>query len=832
MANFEHLFPKGTASAEDYKYPRKPPRIEFKVPPRDDRVGHGQQLAQEVLSAERAVREHAKELPEEERPKGVVLDFQSDPGFKLKLESLETVPSGIELRNSRMVGSVMHGTVFVPEGKVGIFIRKFETYAHKDHPRSGKPWNKDLAESITRIRLAALESFWTDAGAFPSETSEPLWWEIWLREVTNPHDIASVFRERAEAVKIQVGPLEIRFPERRVLLARATLQQWAAFENLFDILAELREAKTPAGEFVDLPPVDQGDFVHDARRRISPPPASAPSVCHLDTGVNRWHPLLEFALAEEHWLTVMPNWSPADTDPQQHGTGMAGLALYGDLTSMLESDGSVELRHRLESVRFYRADQPHDPELYGEITAQAASRIEIAAPERARRAFCLTVTADGRDEGYPSSWSARVDEVCAGIEDNEKAAPSRLLFVSAGNVPLEGRRDYPNYNHVQGMQDPAQSWNAVSVGAYTEKAFIHSSGYGDWQPIAEPGQLSPASSTSLIWKNKSWPLKPDFVMEGGNNAIDPATGRADSVDDLMLLTTRVSPDGAFLTTTGDTSAATALAARYAAIIWAHYPNPWPETVRGLLVHSARWTDRMLEEFPTAQRHNRLRCYGHGVPNLQRALRSLHNAATLVIEEILQPYHEVIKKDEKSHIKRTIETRDMHLHRLPWPTQVLEDLSEIIVRMRVTLSYFIEPSPGRRGWTRKHRYQSHGLRFDVKRPLESEDEFHKRISKAARDEGEGVDTERDDRQWDIGPQLRSKGSIHSDTWTGTAVELARCGVLAVYPVSGWWRERKHLECWDRQARYSLIVTIETPETDVYTAIANQIGIPTPVEIATE
>ncbi len=326
MANFEHLFPKGTASAEDYKYPRKPPRIEFKVPPRNDRVGHGQQLAQEVLSAERAVREHAKELPEEERPKGVVLDFQSDPGFKLKLESLETVPSGIELRNSRMVGSVMHGTVFVPEGKVGIFIRKFETYAHKDHPRSGKPWNKDLAESITRIRLAALESFWTDAGAFPSETSEPLWWEIWLREVTNPHDIASVFRERAEAVKIQVGPLEIRFPERRVLLARATLQQWAAFENLFDILAELREAKTPAGEFVDLPPVDQGDFVHDARRRISPPPASAPSVCHLDTGVNRWHPLLEFALAEEHWLTVMPNWSPADTDPQQHGTGMAGFA--------------------------------------------------------------------------------------------------------------------------------------------------------------------------------------------------------------------------------------------------------------------------------------------------------------------------------------------------------------------------------------------------------------------------------------------------------------------------------------------------------------------------
>lgn len=234
--------------------------------------------------------------------------------------------------------------------------------------------------------------------------------------------------------------------------------------------------------------------------------------------------------------------------------------------------------------------------------------------------------------------------------------------------------------------------------------------------------------------------------------------------------------------------------------------------------------------------NRLRCYGYGVPHLQEALRSVHNAATLVIEETLQPFHEVAKQNEKGHTKRSIQTKDMHLHRLPWPTQVLEDLGEIEVRMRVTLSYFIEPGPGRRGWKRKYRYQSHGLRFDVKRPEENEDEFHKRISNAAREEDEKVDGGTDDRQWTVGPQLRSKGSIHCDTWTGTAVELARCGVLAVFPVSGWWRERKHLKCWDRQARYTLIVTIETPETDVYTPIAHQIGIPTPVptpvEIETE
>jgi hypothetical protein len=32
---------------------------------------------------------------------------------------------------------------------------------------------------------------------------------------------------------------------------------------------------------------------------------------------------------------------------------------------------------------------------------------------------------------------------------------------------------------------------------------------------------------------------------------------------------------------------------------------------------------------------------------------------------------------------------------------------------------------------------------------------------------------------LGQQLRRKGSIHSDTWTGTAAKLAECGVIAVY-----------------------------------------------------
>ncbi len=822
MADLKHLFPKNTATTEQYTYGPRLPAIEFKLPSRDDRVGHGRQLIRQIKSAERESEEQAEKAPKATRAKGFTLEFCSDPGFKLKLESLDIRGSGIELLNSRVdKNGVMHATVFVPEGKAGIFVRRFEAYTKED-TKKGKPKNKPLVESITEVRLAVLErSFWTDAREFPSEKDKPFWWEVWLREGANPHHVADDFRERARSAGMEVGPREIRFPERRVLLAKATVAQWTTFENLFDILAELRFAKTLASEFLELPPRDQVGLVDEAISRIQPPPEDAPAVCHLDTGVNRGHPLLEFAIREEHVLTVDPSWSPADRDG--HGTEMAGIALYGCLTSVLESSAPIVLRHRLESVKMYRKDRRHDPDLFGDITSQAVSRAEIVAPERGQRVFCLTVTTDdGRDEGFPSSWSGAIDQICAGVdEEGEPVAPKRLLFVSAGNTPWDGREEYPRHNHDHGVQDPAQSWNAISVGAYTEKAVIRSNDYDGWQPIAPPGRLSPASSTSRIWQDKSWPLKPDIVMEGGNNALDPSTGRADNVDDLRLLTTQLSPGRSLFTTTGDTSAAAAQAARHAAIIWAHYPDLWPETVRGLLIHSARWTDQMVAEFPR-QRENRLRCYGYGVPDLQKALRSVSNAATLIIEGTLKPYD----KDGS-----TIKTRDMHLHRLPWPTQVLEDLGEVNVQMRVTLSYFIEPSPGGRGWERKFRYQSHGLRFDVRRPEERDDHFHKRISKAAREEDEKVRPGEDDREWEIGPRLRSKGSVHSDTWTGgTAVQLARCGVLAVFPVRGWWRERKHLGCWNRQARYALIVTIETPETDVYTPIANQIGVT--VESVTE
>ena len=119
---------------------------------------------------------------------------------------------------------------------------------------------------------------------------------------------------------------------------------------------------------------------------------------------------------------------------------------------------------------------------------------------------------------------------------------------------------------------------------------------------------------------------------------------------------------------------------------------------------------------------------------------------------------------------------------------------------------------------------------LKSPTEGKDDFLKRINIAAREE-EHPGTTSASKHWLIGANGRDKGSIHSDIWKGTAAELADSGIIAVYPVIGWWRERAYLGRWSKKARYSLIVSISTPaeDIDIYTPVANKVGITVPLSV---
>lgn len=802
------------------------------LPPRE-RHAHAQQLIQKLeafvtTSRERTEEQKAFGLDD---GLGIYLTFESDPKFELKFESLDVTKSGIELCTVKTsADNRMLATVFVPEGKLNLFLTKVAAYRDEQTAprREGsqvRPKHQDLVESIADIKLAALEALWTEADLPFPQADATLTWEVWLRRFKDVDHLARL-RAHAEAFHLTVGQQSVSFIDRKIVLVRGTARDLSRSIEILGMIAELRLPKTTAAFFTDMKAIEQKAWVDDLAGRITAPADGVSYVCLFDTGLNHKHPLLAQVAALEDLHTYKPAWGIDDRNG--HGTPMAGLASFGDLTEALASTGPLAMTHRVESVKIFHPPDPNEAELYGAVTQESTYRVEVI-PDR-RRVFCMAVTApDGHDRGRPSSWSAAVDSLAAGAEGEN--GQRRLIILSGGNTDPAQRRLYPDSNMTDGIHDPAQSWNALTIGGYTDKALIDSVKFPGWEPLAPRGDLSPASCTSLTWEK--WPIKPDIVMEAGNMSRNAAVTDPDYIDDeLQLLSTSHNfLTNKALTSFGDTSAATALAARYAAMLWTKYPSLSPETVRALMVHSAEWTPAMLTRFKNKDGKidykSLLRCFGHGVPNLQRLLSSLDNSLTLVVESEIQPFF----KDDEGDGR--VKTREMRLHPLPWPIDVLSNLGNTPVTMRVTLSYFIEPSPGARGWTSRYGYQSHGLRFAVRKPLESEQTFQQRVNKFARNEdyeASGLA----DPGWDFGHSMRSLtslGSIHSDTWRGTAAALASRRHIAIFPTMGWWNKRPHLQGWKKSAHYSLIVTIATPEVgvDLYSPVATQVGLPVVVEV---
>ena len=809
-----HFILDGVTETEPYRYPGSGGDGPSRPPPRD-RAEHGAALQHQIdeLRGVAATARQAQQAVGMEDGLGLQVEFESFPEIELAFESLARDHWGIELLNVRHEDDLTQATVFVPDGKLDHFERLIRDYLAEKRDRRGHPRdNQRLIDAIREVRAASLRALWTDStDVFPATEDGAVWWEVWLPVRRDRRATVAAFRERAEAQDMEVAQGELNFAERTVLMARASVEQMQRSMVTLNSIAELRRPKETADFFDSLEHEEQAEWLDEFLNRVqfAADGDETPFACLLDTGVNRGHPLLAPALEVGDLHTVEPGWGTDDADG--HGTEMAGLALTGDLTELLASNDPVEIGHRLESVKLIPQDHMPGagPRHHGYLTVEAVARPEVTAPLR-RRVFGMAVTArDDRDRGRPSAWSAAIDSLS--VDYGGDGANHRMLVVSAGNVSDSNAwPHYPVSNESDGVHDPAQAWNALTVGACTDLVRITETDAGGYSPIAPEGGLSPFSTTSLTWE-RHWPLKPDVVFEGGNAAEDLIS--AVWLPSLSLLTTHHLPVNRLLTTSNATSAATALASRFAAQVMAIYPALWPETIRALTVHSAEWTERMRRQFLPATRvpnktdYQRLiqRC-GFGVPDIARARWSVENSLTMVVEERLRPFSRTGSKQPT--------LRDMHLHNLPWPHDVLEGLGETPVEMRVTLSYFIEPNPSRRGHRSRYRYESHGLRFDVKRPVESIREFRQRINLAARDESEG--TRRgsgSDSEWLIGKQARHRGSLHSDIWRGTAADLASRGVIAVYPTSGWWKTRPALERYDKAARYALVVSIRAPEVDV-------------------
>ncbi len=712
---------------------------------------------------------------------GMFLTFESVENYGLAIESLSDKRAGIEVENVQKKDGKTLVTVYIPNGKLAVFFKKIEQYLDQTkNTDKGNPKNQKLLNNIEKIKLSTLENFWNDNDSFPNDHNSKLLLEIWLRVGENRNEINSRFKEVANQSGIQVSKHFLSFPESSVFKVTASINQLKSSILLLDCLSEIRKSKETPASFLDMTPIEEKDWVLDLQNRLEIHPDHRDvAVCILDTGVNVAHPLLTQSIEEDDLDSFHPEWGKEDH--HGHGTRMAGLALLGDLYPLLLSSVSVELKHGLESIKILPPNGENPKELYGRITGDCISLAEIKGNRR--RLFHLAITAPDLliQKGEASSWSAALDLLAFGSGEEEE--PKRLLFVSAGNLSPEKIKDYPIANMESSIQDPAQAWNAITVGAFTQKENIEKSKNPDYELIAKPGSLSPQSTTSVSWNQSDWPFKPDIVMEGGNYAKNKRQ-EIDPSDSLSLLTTNSTIQERLLFPIVGTSAATAQAARYGAILSAEYPDFWPETIRGMLIHSANYSTLNLDyskiqKYKKEEQKKILRTYGYGVPDLNFALESGKNSCTMIIQDSISPF---------AKGKDGISTNEILYYTLPWPKSVLQEFSIESVQLKVTLSYFIEPNPKRINTKMTSTYSCCGLRFDSIGATEGKIRFQKRMNRNSREKiGKGKwetgFSNSENSNWLFGSSLRDQGSIHSDIWIGSAADLATKEIICVYPVSG-------------------------------------------------
>ena len=657
---------------------------------------------------------------------------------------------------------------------------------------------------------------------------EKTWWEIWALK-----DHCEGFRQllRQGDHGIDVSAESLVFPDVSVLFVYSSSSQLLKQLELvpgavFEVRPSVNSVRLLLGE--DTPSPHPREWTDDLAKRLTPPLDDAPVVCVLDTGVSSKHPLIAPGLKQD--LVYDSKWSLGDgLHNNGHGTPLAGLALLGNLQPLLESSASVALTHGLESVKFIppAGFAKTAQENLGFVTQGAVAMAEIDRPD-VNRSFCIASSSPALRPDSPSSWSGAIDQVCSGSmpgdEGDAPAAdlPKRLVMIAAGNMQGGTREEVSKLGTIE---DPAQAWNALTIGGFTEFENAPSDPPGYFTPVVKANNRSPFSTGTVDLPSDLIPIKPEVCFEAGNMVADPSDD-CDWHSETSLMSTGRDVVHSPLAPFWATSAAVGMAAHFDGRLRTALPAFWPETIRALIVDSARWREpartlmmgsgkkwkgtRSGAAITKSDRQKFLREHGYGVPDWDRAHASARNAISLIAEAEIQPF--ALNEDGNGVV-----LKELHLYSLPWPRKELQAIGDGVVTMRVTLSYFIEPNLSGKAATRPDTYRSFGLRFDLKKRSESENEFVGKLTgvkaKSKSEEESVVRKPAEGGNWFLGPKAISAGSLHCDIWRGTGTDLALHDMIAVFPTTGWWKTHKGQHRYDDRGRYSLIVSISADEHDV-------------------
>lgn len=366
---------------------------------------------------------------------------------------------------------------------------------------------------------------------------------------------------------------------------------------------------------------------------VPAPPANAPGVVVLDSGLATGHPLLAPAVgdAESFIAGLGPD------DQHGHGTHVAGIALYGDVEKALHAGRFVPML-RLFSGRILDANNANESTL---IENQVETAVRYFHREYGCRVFNLSYG----DRRKP--YLGRHVRGLAVTLDTIARELGVLFVVPTGNfegadaAPTDWRGEYPRYLLQQeaALLDPASALNVLTVGSLARcDATFNAQRYQNdpaEQPIARHDQPSPFTRSG---PSVGGAIKPELVAYGGNYAVNARAANRPIVRQGLgeLSTCKDFAAGRLLAEEAGTSFAAPHVAHLAARILAEHPQTDHNLLRALLVAHARWPEPC--EALLAEKTERLRVCGYGKVEEGALDRSNEQEVTLIAGDAIPDRH--------------------------------------------------------------------------------------------------------------------------------------------------------------------------------------------------
>jgi len=400
-----------------------------------------------------------------------------------------------------------------------------------------------------------------------------------------------------------------------------------------DILLHHRDIRT-----VDLPP-RAGISIEILRTSIhqieapDSPPVDAPPIAVLDSGLTSGHPLLASAIGDAQGY-LAPNRHPHDEPPKWHGTFVAGLALFGDITECLRQ-GQFVPQLRLFSGKVFQDNEDNQTEFIEKAVEEAVLELNKLYGCRVFNLSYgdLNKVYDGR---HVRGLAYTLDRLTREI--------GVLFVVPTGNIPIhelpENPRDrYPDYlmDESARLLDPATALNVLTVGGLsvntaTREAQRHSNGMEDF-PIAIEDQPFPLSRRGFSINEA---IKPDVVEHAGNLAVMRSGGRIRQDGLGVVSTCGDFAGGRLFSEDIGTSYAAPLVAHRAARLSQEIPGASSNLLRSLLGAHARWpraSRELLNQRENADGKKRLmQLIGYGRIENDFLYRSTEQTVTMITED--------------------------------------------------------------------------------------------------------------------------------------------------------------------------------------------------------